>query len=382
MTVTPRPRRAPGQPVQYQPVDRPADADLAVRMPVTAGPHVVGAAFVEQHPGLVERHRQPFLKVHITVGGDQRTQPNVYSISVTGPFDASGPGDTPSRRRIFTCRPDTTPATEITCATQILSTLARRAYRRPVTAADVALLVGLLPAGQGQRGLRVRHRDGAPSPAGQPGVPAAGRARSGEPRLGRAVSRERSGAGLPALVLPLEQPPGRRADRGGGRRDAESSGGAGIPRTAHAGRPACGVAGHQLRGAVALPAQSPRGLTRLHRVPGLRRDPAAGVAPGDGAVLREHRARGPRRAGSADRRLHVRERAAGEALRHPGHLRQPLPAHHAAAGQPPRRPSGSGQHPGRHRVRHAPRRRWSAANGFSRTSWERRRRPRRPTCRR
>ena len=141
MTVTPRPRRAPGQSVQYQPVDRTADADLAVRMPVTAGPHVVGTAFVEQHPGLVERHRQPFLKVHITVGGDQRTQPNVYSISVTGPFDASGPGDTPNRRRIFTCRPDTARATEITCATQILSTLARRAYRRPVTAADVALLV-------------------------------------------------------------------------------------------------------------------------------------------------------------------------------------------------------------------------------------------------
>ena len=142
MTVTPRPRRAAGQSLQYQPVDRPADADLVVRMPVTAGPHVVGAAFVDRDPGLIERHRQPFLKVHITVGGDQRTQPNVYSISITGPFDASGPGDTPSRRRIFTCRPaDAPPDAEIACAKEILSTLARRAYRRPVTEGDIARLV-------------------------------------------------------------------------------------------------------------------------------------------------------------------------------------------------------------------------------------------------
>ena len=79
LTVTPPPRRGRGQSLLYQPAERPADADLAVRIPVTAGPHVVGAAFVDRDPGLVERHRQPFLKVHITVGGDQRTQPNVYS---------------------------------------------------------------------------------------------------------------------------------------------------------------------------------------------------------------------------------------------------------------------------------------------------------------
>ena len=142
LTVTPQPRGGRGQSPQYQPVDRPADADLAVRIRATAGPHVIGAAFVDRDPGLVERHRQPFLKVHITVGGDQRTQPNVYSITVTGPFDAAGPGDTPSRRRIFTCRSAVgTPDAEAACATEILSTLARRAYRRPVTDADVAVLV-------------------------------------------------------------------------------------------------------------------------------------------------------------------------------------------------------------------------------------------------
>ena len=149
MTVTPTPRRAPNQAIQYQPVDRPADADLAIRMPVTAGPHVVGAAFVDRDPGLIERHRQPFLKVHITVGGDQRAQPNIYSITITGPFDATGPGDTPSRRRLFTCRPaDASPDAEVACAREILSTLARRAYRRPVTDADVGQLQGFYRQGR------------------------------------------------------------------------------------------------------------------------------------------------------------------------------------------------------------------------------------------
>src|SRR5262249_6398546 len=71
----------------------------------------------------------------------------LQTVSITGPFDVTGSGDTPSRRRIFTCRPSRsakTPATsggtrgdETACAKQILSTLARRAYRKPVTDADL-----------------------------------------------------------------------------------------------------------------------------------------------------------------------------------------------------------------------------------------------------
>ena len=177
MTVAPRrqPRRPPaqqqppqqqqqqqqqGQPQQqpqqqavnqflYQPGGRPADADLVVRVRVKAGPRTVGAAFVSTGLELSELHRQPFLKVHITVGGDQRTQPNVYSITITGPFDATGPGDTPSRRRVFTCQPaDRSQAAEAACAEEILSTLARRAYRRPVTDADVELLLGFYREGR------------------------------------------------------------------------------------------------------------------------------------------------------------------------------------------------------------------------------------------
>ena len=120
----------------YQPGGRAADADLVVRVPVTAGPRTVGAAFVSKGFQLLERHRQPFQKIHITVGGDQRAEPNVYSITITGPFDATGPGDTPSRRRLFVAKPSHV-SEEEDCAKQILSTLMRRAYRRPISAADV-----------------------------------------------------------------------------------------------------------------------------------------------------------------------------------------------------------------------------------------------------
>ena len=149
LTVEPVSRRDPSalSADQYSQPDRPADADLFVRIPVTAGPHVVGAAFVSQGSGVVERRRQPFLKVHITVGGDQRTQPGVYSVTVTGPFDATGPGDTPSRQRILTCRPNTG-AEERACAEEILSTLARRAYRRPATAADLDTLLEFYEKGR------------------------------------------------------------------------------------------------------------------------------------------------------------------------------------------------------------------------------------------
>ena len=152
LTVAPRPRGGAGGPDLYRQPERPADADLAVRIPVAAGPRAVGAAFVSQGAALVERRRQPFLKVHITVGGDQRTQPAIYSLTVTGPFSAAGPGDTPSRRRIFTCRP-ADGAGKRACAEEILRTLARRAYRRPATPADLETLLRFYAEGRAAGGF-------------------------------------------------------------------------------------------------------------------------------------------------------------------------------------------------------------------------------------
>ena len=72
---------------------------------------------------------------------------DVMQISIAGPYDVKGPGDTPSRRKIFSCRPASA-AQENACATQILTRLARNAYRRPVTAADVKPLMKLYAEGR------------------------------------------------------------------------------------------------------------------------------------------------------------------------------------------------------------------------------------------
>jgi mono/diheme cytochrome c family protein len=74
-------------------------------------------------------------------------QRDVMQISVVGPYDVKGPGDTPSRRKIFICRPSAT-AQESGCAKKILTNLARRAYRRPVTADDVARLMKTYDTGR------------------------------------------------------------------------------------------------------------------------------------------------------------------------------------------------------------------------------------------
>src|SRR4030095_1471026 len=70
--------------------------------------------------------------------------------TITGPFNSTGPGDTPSRRRIFTCRPATGAdrKAEAACAKQILGTLARRAYRRPLSDEDMQPLVAFYEAGR------------------------------------------------------------------------------------------------------------------------------------------------------------------------------------------------------------------------------------------
>jgi hypothetical protein len=88
--------------------------------------------------------------------------PLVDHVNLTGPYDATGAGDTPSRRRVFTCRPSK-PGEEAACARTILSTLARRAYRRPVTAEDMGPILALYEQGRTggtfetgiERGLRL-----------------------------------------------------------------------------------------------------------------------------------------------------------------------------------------------------------------------------------
>jgi mono/diheme cytochrome c family protein len=124
------------------------EMSMRVRVRVPAGPHEVTAAFVENMAVEDSVRLQPFLRSS-TDNFDWAGRPHIQSLAVTGPFDAKGPGDTPSRRAIFECRP-TTKATEKACATKILSRLARKAYRQPVSQAELAPILEFYDAGRAQ----------------------------------------------------------------------------------------------------------------------------------------------------------------------------------------------------------------------------------------
>jgi hypothetical protein len=111
------------------------DKYFKIRVPVTAGPHDVGVTFPNQSSALLETARQP-LQSQFNEIRHPRRAPAIYQVSITGPYAAQGVDDTPSRRQIFACRP-AGPNEEEACAEQILSTLMQRAYRRPVSSADV-----------------------------------------------------------------------------------------------------------------------------------------------------------------------------------------------------------------------------------------------------
>lgn len=128
-------------------VKRPKDGDhthvdthLKTRLQVQAGPHDVGVTFPQKGASLLETKRQPF-DARFNRHRHPRSTPAIFEVSITGPFLSTGPDQTPrhltpSRERIFICRPDK-PAEAASCGEQILSNLMRQAYRRPVTEADL-----------------------------------------------------------------------------------------------------------------------------------------------------------------------------------------------------------------------------------------------------
>jgi mono/diheme cytochrome c family protein len=140
------PRRGMGQGQGY---DSEGSA-LDVRTLVKAGPKTVAATFIRKTSALVEGVREPFMVTHAE--GDSRVQPGVASVTITGPFNATGASETPSRRRIFVCRP-AAQTNEAACARQIVSALARRAYRRPVTEKEVETLLSFYKDGREKDGF-------------------------------------------------------------------------------------------------------------------------------------------------------------------------------------------------------------------------------------
>jgi mono/diheme cytochrome c family protein len=120
-----------------------AQSTFEFRVPVESGPHRVGATFVERTAALDE----------LTLRAARRgrgTMPAIELLTISGPYAATGPGDTPSRERLFVCEPQDT-AGEEACAREILTTLATRAYRRPAEPADVADLWPFYAAGREER---------------------------------------------------------------------------------------------------------------------------------------------------------------------------------------------------------------------------------------
>ena len=116
-----------------------ADEDLEVRLPVRAGTRLVSAAFTDTAPSA-------------SAGVGDNVVGGIASLEIHGPYGGKVPEETPSRRRVFVCRPSG-PHDEEPCARTIMGTLARRAYRRPVTDVDLAPLMEIFAIGRAAGGF-------------------------------------------------------------------------------------------------------------------------------------------------------------------------------------------------------------------------------------
>src|SRR5262249_3223712 len=127
---------------------------VQARIAVKAGPRMVGISL--RHDYWDSERRYPKLYpwgnsaiFNTTIGAANYMK--IQTVEIAGRFNSTGLGDTPSRRRIFSCQP-ARPSAEEACAKKILSGLARRAFRRPVTAADVEPLMAQYRTGKQLRG--------------------------------------------------------------------------------------------------------------------------------------------------------------------------------------------------------------------------------------
>ena len=151
-----------------------ADEGWNLRIPVKAGPRTLTVTFTNRTSSLDESTRLPFLRPYPAGVNIPETRLGVHlrSVEIAGPYNVKGPGETPSRQRILTCRP-AAPVKGVVaplngvpyesaaegCAKRILSELTRRAYRRPVTDADVAPLMAFYRDGPAKGPAKAGHYD-------------------------------------------------------------------------------------------------------------------------------------------------------------------------------------------------------------------------------
>jgi len=122
------------------------EARFTARVRLTAGPHQIGVAFLKRSAAENTLRLQPFLRSSNDTL-DPSGHPHIETFTITGPFNAKGPGDTPSGRKIFVCRPSAA-AEEEACANKILSTLVHRAYRGTDTPGDLQRLLAFYRTGR------------------------------------------------------------------------------------------------------------------------------------------------------------------------------------------------------------------------------------------
>jgi cytochrome c551/c552 len=120
------------------------DAHLDLRLRMKAGPQTILVTFLKRTSAAVDdvvlKPLSTTRDVNVGVQYGYTSVPHLGSIDIVGPYNSTGSGDTPSRQRIFSCRP-AQQSEELKCAKQIIATLTRRAFRRPVTDADLEPLL-------------------------------------------------------------------------------------------------------------------------------------------------------------------------------------------------------------------------------------------------
>jgi mono/diheme cytochrome c family protein len=126
------------------------DRKLKFRMRMTAGPHRITVSFLRQSEAQTAEMWQQFVRTEIDAN-ETKGFPHLEKVTVFGPFKVTGHGDTPARRRIFTCQP-TPGKDDLPCAKQILTSLAARAYRRPLTDKDTEKLLTFFQQGRNSGG--------------------------------------------------------------------------------------------------------------------------------------------------------------------------------------------------------------------------------------
>lgn len=127
------------------------EARLRVRVPVKAGPHTVTLAFLAAPDDVEPARLQPYIRSSVD-NFDWSGSPHLQSLTIAGPFHPAAATDTPSRRRIFVCHPGAK-LSDDECARQILTTLARRAYREPVSKSDLDTLLSFYESGKRDGGF-------------------------------------------------------------------------------------------------------------------------------------------------------------------------------------------------------------------------------------